>query len=83
VLTAHRLERLTVTSKLLVAADGPSSVLRQQALGDGAPAFEVRGSAEWTGIGIIGCSGRKLLLEEGPAQCCGSRHWGTGHLPLR
>jgi 2-polyprenyl-6-methoxyphenol hydroxylase-like FAD-dependent oxidoreductase len=44
VLTAHRLERLTVSSKLLVAADGPSSMLRQQALGDGGPGFEVRGS---------------------------------------
>lgn len=41
VLTAPRLERRTVRAKLLVAADGPMSLLRQQCLGDGQPDFEV------------------------------------------
>lgn len=41
VLTAPRLERLTVRAKLLVAADGPMSLIRQQCIGDGEPNFEV------------------------------------------
>lgn len=42
VLTAPKLERLSVRAKLLVAADGPSSYIRQQCIGDGEPNYEVR-----------------------------------------
>lgn len=49
VLTAPRLERLSVRAKLLVAADGPSSYIRQQCIGDGDPNYEVRGRAACSG----------------------------------
>lgn len=45
-LTAPRLERLSVKAKLLVAADGPMSLIRQQCIGDGEPDFEVGGGCE-------------------------------------
>jgi hypothetical protein len=41
VLMAPRLERLTVRAKLLLAADGPMSLIRQQCIGDAEPNFEV------------------------------------------
>lgn len=41
-LTAPRLERVSVKARLLIAADGPMSLLRQQCVGDGEPDFEVR-----------------------------------------
>lgn len=44
VLTAARLERLAVRAKLLVAADGPMSLIRQQCVADGEPDFEVGGA---------------------------------------
>lgn len=49
VLTAPRLERLIVRAKLLVGADGPSSYIRQQCIGDGDPNYEVRGRAACSG----------------------------------
>jgi hypothetical protein len=60
-LTAPRLERLSVRAKLLVAADGPSSRIRQQCIGDGDPNFEVR-----TGGRHAGCCGSLCQLLE----CC-------------
>lgn len=45
-LTAPRLERLSVKAKLLVAADGPMSLIRQQCIWDGEPDFEVGGGCE-------------------------------------
>jgi hypothetical protein len=41
VLMAQRLERLTVRARLLLAADGPMSLIRQQCIGDAEPNFEV------------------------------------------
>lgn len=55
VLTAARLERLAVRAKLLVGADGPLSLIRQQCVADGKPDFEVGGAGGPWGGGLWLC----------------------------